>query len=49
MRFVKQRAGWKKTLTLSEACQQFRIEPGTHRAATDARATAALLRQLLLN
>lgn len=47
MRFIKQRAGWKKALTLTKACRQFRIEPGTHRAATDARATAALLRQLL--
>ncbi|MBA3712236.1 MAG: 3'-5' exonuclease [Pyrinomonadaceae bacterium] len=47
MRFVKEHFGLRRAPTLTEACQRFGIEPGTHRAASDARATAALLQRIL--
>ena len=47
MQFIKEQAGWRRAPTLTEACQQFGITPGTHRAASDAQATAALLRQVI--
>jgi DNA polymerase-3 subunit epsilon len=47
MRFVKERTGLRHSLSLFEACSQYGIEPGTHRASSDARATAALLLRLL--
>lgn len=46
MRFIKESARWRKAPTLTVACARFGLTPGTHRAATDARATAALLRLL---
>jgi DNA polymerase-3 subunit epsilon len=44
MRYVKSKAGWRKSLSLTDACRSCGLPPGTHRAATDVIATAALLR-----
>lgn len=46
MQYAKQRSRWRKALSLGEACQYYNLTPGTHRAGSDARATAALLRHL---
>lgn len=46
MQFVKQRSRWRRALSLGEACAYYNLAPGTHRAAADACATAALLRLL---
>ena len=47
LRFSKERAGFRRAPTLTEACQHYGITPGTHRALSDAQATAALLRHLI--
>lgn len=47
MQFVKERSRWRRALSLGEACAYYGLPAGTHRAATDVRATAALLRTLL--
>lgn len=49
MRFVKERLRLRRAPTLTEACLHFQITPGTHRAATDARATAQLLQRVINN
>lgn len=46
MRYMRERGGWKRAPTLTEACRRYDITPGTHRALSDARATAALLRRM---
>jgi DNA polymerase-3 subunit epsilon len=47
MRFVRERGGWRRAPTLSEACHRYGIAPGTHRALTDAQATALLLQRII--
>jgi DNA polymerase-3 subunit epsilon len=44
MRFVKEMARVRHALSLEAACARYGLAPGTHRAASDAQATAALLR-----
>lgn len=46
MQYVKVRSRWRRAPSLGEACAYYGLEPGTHRAASDALATAALLRLL---
>lgn len=47
MQFVKEQDGLRRAPSLTEACQRYGVEPGTHRAASDAQATARLLRKML--
>lgn len=44
MQYVKNLLGVRKSPSLAEACAAFGLPGGTHRAADDVRATAALLR-----
>ncbi len=47
MRFIKEINRWRRAPTLEEACRSYQITPGTHRAASDACATALLLQRVL--
>lgn len=47
MQYVKEQMKSRRGTTLSEACRHFGVEMGTHRAATDAVATAKLLQKFL--
>lgn len=46
MRYVKEKSCWRRALSLTDACQAYGLNAGTHRAATDVVATANLLRLL---
>jgi DNA polymerase-3 subunit epsilon len=46
MQLVKKTVGAKRSPTLTEACAQYGLEGGNHRAACDVQATARLLKAL---
>ncbi len=46
MQLVKKMTGTKKSLTLGDACAQFGLAGGNHRAARDVQATCELLKAL---
>ena len=47
MQLVRQALGTRKSVTLAEACAQYGLECGNHRAARDVEATCPLLRRLM--
>ena len=47
MRCIKERLRLQRAPTLEEACCYYQLTPGTHRAASDAQATALLLQRVI--